>query len=98
MLMRRFPDNFLGDVVVIAPRRISLCRKRRMEIIPVIDLKGGFVVRAQKGNRDAYRPIETPMSPSSDAVDVVRGLLALHEFRTLCIADLDAIMARGGNS
>ena len=72
-------------------------RKQRMEIIPVVDLKGGFVVRAQQGNRDAYRPIETPLSPSSAAVDVVRGLLALHEFRTLYIADLDAIMAKGDN-
>ena len=36
-----------------------------MEIIPVIDLKGGLVVRARMGQRDQYRPIETPLSPTS---------------------------------
>lgn len=68
-----------------------------MEVIPVIDLKNGVVVRALRGNRDAYRPIETPLSTTSDPVDVVRGLLGLHDFRTLYVADLDAIMARGDN-
>src|SRR4051812_40962786 len=66
-----------------------------MEIIPVIDLKGGVVVRARMGQRDQYRPIETPLSPSSDAVDVVRGLLGVSAFRTLYVADLDAIARKG---
>ncbi|MGZ6007405.1 MAG: HisA/HisF-related TIM barrel protein [Rhizomicrobium sp.] len=66
-----------------------------MEIIPVIDLKGGLVVRARMGQRDQYRPIETPLSPSSDPVDVVRGLLGVSTFRTLYVADLDAIERRG---
>jgi phosphoribosylformimino-5-aminoimidazole carboxamide ribotide isomerase len=66
-----------------------------MEIIPVIDLKGGVVVRARMGQRDQYRPIETPLSPTSDPVDVVRGLLSVSAFRTLYVADLDAIERRG---
>jgi phosphoribosylformimino-5-aminoimidazole carboxamide ribotide isomerase len=66
-----------------------------MEIIPVIDLKGGVVVRARMGQRDQYRPIETPLSPSSDPVDVVDGLLGVSAFRTLYVADLDAIERRG---
>ena len=66
-----------------------------MEIIPVIDLKGGVVVRARMGQRDQYRPIETPLSPTSDPVDVVRGLLAVSAFRTLYVADLDAIERKG---
>lgn len=68
-----------------------------MQVIPVVDLKGGVVVRAQRGDRAAYQPIETPLSPTSEAVDVVRGLLTLHAFRTLYVADLDAIMATGDN-
>ncbi len=68
-----------------------------MEIIPVIDLKGGTVVRARLGERRQYRPIETPLSPTSDPLDVARGLLSLHGFRTLYVADLDAIERRGGN-
>lgn len=68
-----------------------------MRIIPVIDLMGGKVVRARMGDRASYRPIETPLSPSSDAVDVIRGLLALHPFPTLYVADLDAIAGAGSN-
>lgn len=66
-----------------------------MEIIPVIDLRGGLVVRARMGQRDQYRPIETPLSPTSDPVDVARGLLSIFPFRTLYVADLDAIEGRG---
>lgn len=68
-----------------------------MRVIPVIDLMGGEVVRARMGDRASYRPIETPLSPSSDAVDVVRGFLALYPFPTLYAADLDAIQGDGDN-
>src|SRR5262249_55611732 len=66
-----------------------------MEVIPVIDLKDGAVVRARMGQREHYRPIETPLSPTSDPVDVARGLLSVHPFATLYVADLDAIEGRG---
>jgi phosphoribosylformimino-5-aminoimidazole carboxamide ribotide isomerase len=66
-------------------------------VIPVVDLMGGKVVRARMGDRASYRPIETPLSPSSDAVDVIRGLLALYPFPTLYFADLDAIGGAGNN-
>jgi len=68
-----------------------------MEIIPVIDLKGGLVVRARMGQRDQYRPIETPLSPTSHPADVVQGLMSVFPFRTLYVADLDAIERRGDN-
>jgi len=68
-----------------------------MEVIPVIDLKGGAVVHARKGERHLYRPIVTPLAPGSDPVDVVAGLLSLHPFATLYIADLDAIAGGDGN-
>jgi phosphoribosylformimino-5-aminoimidazole carboxamide ribotide isomerase len=69
-----------------------------MKVIPVLDLKGETVVRARMGQRDQYRPIETPLSRTSDPVDVARGLLSVHPFDTLYIADLDAIEGRGDNS
>jgi phosphoribosylformimino-5-aminoimidazole carboxamide ribotide isomerase len=47
------------------------------------------------GQRDQYRPIETPLSPTSDPVDVVRGLLSVSAFHTLYVADLDAIERKG---
>jgi phosphoribosylformimino-5-aminoimidazole carboxamide ribotide isomerase len=68
-----------------------------MDVIPVVDLMGGTVVRARMGRRDAYRPIETPLAPTSDPVDVARGLLSIHPFPVLYVADLDAIERRGDN-
>src|SRR5215471_17804180 len=68
-----------------------------MEIIPVLDLKGGQVVRARMGQRDLYRPIETPLAATSDPLDVMRGLLSVHRFTTAYVADLDAIERKGDN-
>ncbi|MDQ2704843.1 MAG: HisA/HisF-related TIM barrel protein [Pseudomonadota bacterium] len=69
-----------------------------MRIIPVLDLKRGEVVRAEKGRRDSYRAISTPLSASSDPVAVADGLRTLFPFRTFYIADLDAIEGRGPNT
>ena len=49
------------------------------------------------GDRASYRPLESPLSPTSDAVNVVRGLLGVFPFRTLYVADLDAIQGDGDN-
>lgn len=68
-----------------------------MEIIPVIDVMGGVVVRARMGQREQYRPIVTPLSATNDPVDVARGLLSIHAFKTLYVADLDAIAGRQDN-
>ena len=66
------------------------------ELIPVIDLMGGLVVHARAGARDHYRPLEhSRITGSADPPAVVEGLLALHPFRTLYIADLDAIRKQG---
>jgi phosphoribosylformimino-5-aminoimidazole carboxamide ribotide isomerase len=66
------------------------------ELIPVVDLMGGLVVHARGGQRDRYRPLErSVVAASPEPAVVVRGLLELHPFRTLYIADLDAIRKRG---
>jgi phosphoribosylformimino-5-aminoimidazole carboxamide ribotide isomerase len=69
-----------------------------LQAIPVIDLMNGQVVRARMGDRASYRFLESPLSPTSDAVDVVRGLLGMFSFPTLYVADLDAIQGSGDNS
>lgn len=69
-----------------------------MEVIPVLDLKSGQVVHARGGQRHAYRPIATPLSPSSAPADVLAGLLRLYPFRRLYVADLDAIEGRGSHA
>lgn len=66
-----------------------------MEIIPVIDLMGGNVVHARRGERHAYRPLSSPLCKGSKPADVVAGYLSLHPFATIYIADLDAIMGNG---
>ncbi len=68
-----------------------------MNIVPVVDLKGGQVVRAARGARDRYAPIKTRLTASSRPADVVAGFLALHDFPILYIADLDAIENRGSH-
>jgi phosphoribosylformimino-5-aminoimidazole carboxamide ribotide isomerase len=68
-----------------------------MQIIPVLDLKGGVVVHARMGLRNAYRPIETPLSPNSRPIDVARGLLSIYPFTSFYVADLDAIVGKGDN-
>lgn len=62
-----------------------------MQIIPVIDLKQGQVVHARMGQRDNYEPIESILLGGSDPASIVGGLLGLHPFPVLYIADLDAI-------
>ena len=69
-----------------------------MQVIPVLDLKGGVVVHARMGQRDQYRPISTPLSPTSKPVDVARGLLSVYPFGTFNVADLDAIGGGGNNN
>ena len=68
-----------------------------MQAIPVIDLMHGQVVHARMGDRSSYRLLESPLSPTSDALDVVRGLLGVFPFPTLYVADLDAIQGSGDN-
>jgi phosphoribosylformimino-5-aminoimidazole carboxamide ribotide isomerase len=65
-----------------------------LEVIPVIDLKSKQVVRAKMGERHLYAPIKTPLAAASAPRDVIAGFLSLHPFRTIYIADLDAIEGR----
>ena len=66
------------------------------ELIPVIDFMGGLVVHARAGDRDRYQPLaHSVVAAGPEPAEVIRGLLALHPFRTLYIADLDAIRKQG---
>jgi phosphoribosylformimino-5-aminoimidazole carboxamide ribotide isomerase len=69
-----------------------------VDVIPVIDVAHGQVVRAMKGQRSGYRPIETPLAGSSEPADVARGLARLFPFHKIYLADLDGIEGRGRNT
>ena len=64
-----------------------------MQLIPVIDLMAGQVVRGVRGERSAYRPIRSSLCESSAPLDLAPRLLERAASATLYIADLDALMA-----
>ncbi|MGA7980362.1 MAG: HisA/HisF-related TIM barrel protein [Chromatiaceae bacterium] len=68
-----------------------------MKLIPVIDVKAGQVVAAKMGRRTTYAPLFSPIARSSRLDEVTSGLLKLHPFDTLYIADLDAISGSGSH-
>jgi uncharacterized protein related to proFAR isomerase len=68
-----------------------------MHVIPVIDIRLGVAVRAIRGDRAHYRPIETALAVGCDPVALALGYCALHPFRTIYVADLDGIEGRGRN-
>lgn len=68
-----------------------------MQIIPVLDLSRGQVVHAKKGSRKHYRPIQSSLCASSHPLEIVRSYLRIYPFRTLYVADLDAIEQQGDN-
>lgn len=65
-----------------------------MRIIPVVDLLGGLVVHAKRGERDKYQPIRSILSPSAEPVKVAKALYREFKFTELYVADLDAIQGR----
>jgi HisA/HisF family protein len=62
-----------------------------MRIVPVLDLKGGIVVHARRGQRAEYAPLRSALVDGCDPVDVARALCAVCRTRTLYVADLDAL-------
>jgi phosphoribosylformimino-5-aminoimidazole carboxamide ribotide isomerase len=62
-----------------------------MEIVPVLDLKGGVVVHARRGRRAEYAPLRSPLVAGCDPVEVARALCAVCRTRRLYVADLDAL-------
>jgi phosphoribosylformimino-5-aminoimidazole carboxamide ribotide isomerase len=67
----------------------------RFSIVPVLDLKGGFVVHARAGDRARYRPIRSSLAQGSNVFAIADALVALTGCRSLYIADLDAIEGAG---
>jgi phosphoribosylformimino-5-aminoimidazole carboxamide ribotide isomerase len=62
-----------------------------MRIVPVLDLKGGIVVHARRGQRAQYAPLRSPLVDGCEPVPVARALCAVGQTRSLYVADLDAL-------
>jgi HisA/HisF family protein len=62
-----------------------------MQIVPVLDLKGGVVVHARRGQRAEYKPLQSPLVDGCEPVAVARALCAVCRTKNLYVADLDAL-------
>lgn len=62
-----------------------------MRIIPVLDVKGGFVVRAVAGRRAEYHPVLSRLTASARPLDVARAFRFHFGLSDLYLADLDAL-------
>jgi len=74
---------------------------RPVQVIPVLDLLEGRVVRAVRGDRGAYRPIVSTLTAGSEPLTIARALLDRcadpHHEDVLYVADLDAIQGRAAH-
>ena len=68
-----------------------------MRLLPVLDLLQRVVVRGVAGERARYRPIESCLTPHSDALSVASAIREALGLTTLYVADLDAILHRQPN-
>lgn len=69
-------------------------RDSPLPLIPVLDLKGGRVVRGNGGNRGAYSPWHSSLCPSADPGEFATAAMPLVGHDRLYVADIDAL--RGG--
>lgn len=66
--------------------------EQALELLPVLDLMGGVVVRARAGERACYAPIESPLAAGSAPATLLAALLERSGAHAAYLADLDAIM------
>lgn len=69
-----------------------------MIIVPVIDLSQGLAVLAFRGQRNEYRPIQSPLCDRGEVLPLVQRLADAFPFTDLYLADLDAIRQRGNQA
>lgn len=68
---------------------------RAFDIIPVLDLQHGIVVRGVAGQRDRYQPNHSLWTSSTDPLETAVAIRDQFGLSRLYIADLDAILGRG---
>ncbi len=62
-----------------------------MQIIPVLDIMAGQVVRGIAGRRSEYQPVRSTLTYSSTPTDVAQAITDRFGLREFYLADLDAI-------
>jgi phosphoribosylformimino-5-aminoimidazole carboxamide ribotide isomerase len=66
-----------------------------MRILPVLDIRGGMVVRAVAGRRSEYRPLVSRLTDSTDPLAVAEAIRRKFGWSDFYVADLDSIAACG---
>ena len=69
-----------------------------MQIVPVVDLLAGQVVRGVRGERAHYQPVQSLLCQGSEPLTVARALLDHCASRQLYVADLDGLTGRGAQT
>src|SRR3972149_5735250 len=72
-----------GKIFIAAPGEAP-----GMEIIPVVDIRGGRAVAGKGGRREEYRDLETVFYPSPDPLEIARRM----PYERLYVADLDGVV------
>lgn len=68
-----------------------------MRVIPVLDIRGGLVVHAVRGERRQYQPLRSTWCPDAGPSHLAAAFRERLGIRELYIADLDAIEGGVGN-
>lgn len=68
-----------------------------MQCIPVMDLLGGLVVQAVRGERATYKPVNSVLCETAEPLAVAEALAAATRCRSMYVADLDAIQGGPGH-
>jgi phosphoribosylformimino-5-aminoimidazole carboxamide ribotide isomerase len=63
-----------------------------LQIVPVLGLMRGRVVRGVAGRREAYQPIKSVLTASCEALPVAEAIRERFGLATIYLADLDAIL------
>lgn len=66
-------------------------------VIPVLDLMIGQIVLATEGNRDAYRPVHSKLTTSSQPLDVAKSIFNQTGCDWLYLADIDSFSGASPN-
>jgi phosphoribosylformimino-5-aminoimidazole carboxamide ribotide isomerase len=68
-----------------------------LQILPVLDVMGGRVVRGVAGRREEYRPVKSVLTDRCDPLGVAEAIRSRFGLGAIYLADLDAILHRAPN-
>lgn len=68
-----------------------------MKIIPVIDILNGSAVRAHRGHRQSYQPLQSTLCNRGKILPLIDRLCSEFGFPLIYLCDLNAVMGNGNN-